>query len=241
MTASALPVWAVVPATGIGSRMQADRPKQYLDLGGRTILERTLDRLLAHPRIEGAVLILSDRDTYWSGLNYTARKPLLTCSGGQERFHSVANGLGTLSRHLGADALVLIHDAVRPLVAQADLERVIHAALKSDDGAILGAPIADTVKFADASQAIVETRPRAGLWRAFTPQAFRLELIRAALQHVMQRKLEITDDASAMELMGYRPHLVSCDHRNIKITHPGDLKLAELLLASFEGDDGCAL
>ncbi len=234
MKADNLPVWAVVPATGIGARMQADRPKQYLSLAGRSIIERTLERLLGHPRITGVMVVLSHQDAYWSQLEFAHDKPVLTCNGGSERFHSVFNGLQCLFSHLGSDALVLIHDAVRPFVTHADLDRVIDAAGQGDEGAILALPVADTLKMADSAQHILGTRPRQGLWRAFTPQAFRLQLIMPAIAQVIREGLDVTDDASAMEAMGYKPRLVTCDHRNIKITHPEDLNFARLLLASFE-------
>jgi len=234
MIANHLPVWAIVPATGVGARMQADRPKQYLQLGGRSIIEHTLERLLSHPQIEGAIVVLSPQDSYWPQLEFSSDKPVLTCDGGSERFHSVFNGLECLFAHIACDALVLIHDAVRPFVTHADLDRVIAAAGQGDDGAILALPVADTLKMADSAQHILDTRPRQGLWRAFTPQAFRLQLIMAAIAQVIREGLEVTDDASAMEAMGYNPRLVACDHRNIKITHPEDLDFARLLLASFE-------
>jgi 2-C-methyl-D-erythritol 4-phosphate cytidylyltransferase len=234
MIANHLPVWAVVPATGVGARMQADRPKQYLLLGGRSIIELTLERLLSHPLIAGVVVVLSPQDGYWSQLEVTSDKPVLTCDGGSERFHSVFNGLECLFSHIGCDALVLIHDAVRPFVTHADLDRVIEAAGQGDEGAILALPVADTLKMSDSTRRIVDTRSRQGLWRAFTPQVFRLQLIMPAIARVIREGLEVTDDASAMEATGYRPRLVACDHRNIKITHPEDLDFARVLMASFE-------
>lgn len=233
MSRSAPAIWAVVPATGVGARMQAGLPKQYLELRGRSILAITLDRLLDHPLIEGAVVVLAATDIHWARLGYTASKPLLVCQGGRERVHSVFNGLQRLATHADGDPLVLIHDAVRPCVAHDDLDQLIEAAVTDDGGAILGAPVADTIKLADDAGRIARTRSRQGLWRAFTPQAFRLSLIQNALDTVIERGLPVTDDASAMEVMGYRPRLVAGDQRNIKITHPGDLALAGLLLDSL--------
>jgi len=223
--------WAVIPATGTGQRMRADKPKQYLPLGAKTILEQTLDNLLSYPKIKGAVLILNAEDRRWESLNYQHEKPLLLCDGGEQRHHSVFNGLQLLADRQIENCMVLIHDAVRPFVSHQDLDRLLLAMDNHEDGAILAAPVADTLKFADTSSSIVSTHPRDHLWRAFTPQAFRLELILSALESVIHEGLEITDDASAMEKAGYKPKLITSDSRNIKITHPQDLHLAELLLA----------
>lgn len=231
MLTSAIPYWAVIPATGKGQRMQADRPKQYLQLGMKTILEHTLDNLLSHPKISGVVLVLNEDDTYWGQLDYQHEKSILLCTGGEQRFHSVFNGLKALSNQIQQNAIVLIHDAVRPLVLHVDIDRLIAAANLSDDGAILAAPVADTLKVADQNHKIQDTQARDRLWRAFTPQAFQLDIILPALESVIMKGLPVTDDASAMELAGYKPELVLGDHRNIKITHPGDLHLAELLLS----------
>jgi 2-C-methyl-D-erythritol 4-phosphate cytidylyltransferase len=231
MTNHVLEQWAVIPATGCGHRMLADRPKQYLPLGGKTILEQTLDRLLSYPSLKGVVLVLSEHDEHWESLNYQHSKPLLRCNGGEHRFQSVYNGLMMLSQALQHNALVLIHDAVRPFVLHTDLDRLLEAARCSDDGAILATPVADTLKLADGEQKIQQTQPREKLWRALTPQVFQLDIILSALKQVIEQALPVTDDASAMELAGYKPALIPGDGRNIKITHPEDLALAELLLS----------
>ncbi len=234
-----LPVWAVVPASGIGSRMRADRPKQYLSLGGRCILEHSLDRLLSHPRIEGAVIALAEEDRWWPQLEYHSDKPLLTASGGAERLDSVLSALRRLQSKLPSDALVLVHDAVRPFVGHSDLDRLIEAARLDDHGALLATPLADTLKrSAEPSGTVMpgvaETVPRERLWQALTPQAFRLSLLRRALESAVEQRLPITDDASAMELAGYSPRLVAGDRRNIKLTHPEDLQLGEWIRHSLE-------
>ena len=225
-----LECWAIVPATGVGQRMQADRPKQYLMLGSKTILEHTLDNLLSHDAIMGVVLVLNPEDQYWSGLHYQHDKTILTCPGGEQRHHSVQNGLQELEDTIQHEVYVLIHDAVRPFVQHADINQLLDKMRLTDDGAILAAPVADTLKFAQTDLRINETRSREGLWRAFTPQAFKLSVIKNALEQVIQQGLKITDDASAMELSGYRPLMVDSDSRNIKITNMKDLLLAELIL-----------
>ena len=226
---SLLDNWEVIPATGIGQRMRADRPKQYLKLGDKTILEHTLDNLLSHPLVKGAVVIINKEDSLWTGLNYQNSKPIVICHGGDSRHQSVYNGLVELHATLNQDAHVLIHDAVRPFVQHCDIDRLIEISQSCDDGAILAAPVTDTLKLSDSNSVITGTQSRGGLWRALTPQAFRLSLIRQALDRVIECGFEVTDDASAMELMGYHPRLIDSDVRNIKITQPQDMELARSL------------
>jgi 2-C-methyl-D-erythritol 4-phosphate cytidylyltransferase len=222
--------WALLPASGKGKRMGADRPKQYLEVAGQPILQHTLERLLSHPGIDGVVLVLAADDQFWPGLGLQFDKPVILAEGGAERFLSVRNGLARLAEQCTADALVLIHDAVRPLVTHHDLDRLIEQASLAPDGALLATPVADTLKRDDGSGRVVATQDRRHLWRACTPQAFSLELILQALDDAIAQGLLLTDDASAMEAAGYRPKLVQCDPSNFKITHPSDIRLAEVLL-----------
>jgi len=222
--------WAVIPASGVGQRMQADRPKQYLPLSDKTILQHTLERLLSHPEIDGAVLVLGEEDPLWERLQFSTDKPLLICHGGAQRQHSVYNGLLALHEHTKADPMVLIHDAVRPFVSHDDLSRLIELAGCQPDGALLAAPVADTLKLADDQAQVVQTQDRHNLWRALTPQAFRLSTILAALKSAIDQDLAITDDASAMELAGYHPRLVSSSSINFKITTADDLLLARYIV-----------
>ncbi len=236
-----LPVWAVVPASGVGRRMGAELPKQYLRVGGRSLLEHSLSRLLDHPRVEGAVLALAIQDNHWQRVGFEHDKPLLLTTGGVERLHSVHAALLTLHGHLAADALVLVHDAVRPFLLDDDLDRLIDQALGDDNGALLATPVADTLKRSDKTGAavpprVLDTVPRDGLWQALTPQAFRLSLLIQALEQAVSDDVPLTDDASAMELAGYSPRLVRGDRRNIKITHPEDLLLAEWIVRSLSSD-----
>ena len=221
------PVWAIVPASGTGQRMQCDLPKQYLSFQGKTIIEHCLDRLLSHPGIEGVVVVLQDDDSNWRELAYSSTKPVFTATGGAERHHSVYNGLLSLQEQCGSDILALVHDAVRPLVTPIDLDHIIEAARQHEAGAILAAPVSDTLKLQGDKMEISSTVSRDGLWRAFTPQIFKLPMLLQALKAVIDECLEITDDASAIEKQGYSPVLVLGDHANIKITRPDDLNLAE--------------
>ena len=225
--------WAVIPAAGVGKRMQADRPKQYLELHGRTVLEHTLSRFLDHPRISGVVVALTDGDPYWQELAISHPK-LVTASGGEERCHSVLNALQVLRARAGADDWVLVHDAARPCLRREDLDHLIETLAYHPVGGLLGLPVADTMKRTAADDTVVETVPREHLWRALTPQMFRLGELRTALDSALQNQRLVTDDASAMELMGKAPKMIEGHGDNIKITRPQDLMLAELYLAQQE-------
>jgi 2-C-methyl-D-erythritol 4-phosphate cytidylyltransferase len=234
-----LPVWAVIPASGIGHRMQSELPKQYLPLINKTIVEHTLDRLLSHPEVAGAVVVLSATDQYWANLNYQSqsKKPLIFAEGGVLRHQSVFNGLEKLYADVSQDCYALVHDAVRPLVAIKDLDRVIDAARQHSGGALLGVPVADTIKQLNVDGNINQTISRTGLWRAFTPQIFKADLLREALTFVIENKIEITDDASAVEAIGQSPRLVLGSAENIKITLPEDLILARQIWARQMASD----
>ncbi len=221
------PVWAVIAAAGGGSRMQADIAKQYLVFQGKTVLEHCLDRLLSHPQIDGAVLVLGADDERWQQLDYRAEKPVFTATGGKHRQDSVYSGLGMLQFRCGNDVIALVHDAARPLVTHDDLSRVIATARRHAAGAILGVPVSDTLKLENASGEIAHTVPREGLWRALTPQVFHLQVLLNALERALDGGERVTDDAQAVEQAGYNPALVAGSGENIKITWPGDLQLAE--------------
>lgn len=226
---SNMPVWAVIPAAGSGRRMGSATPKQYLRFQGKSILEHCLDRLLSHAHIDAAVLVLDDDDEHWDSLGYQAAKPLFTTGGGGERQHSVYSGLTTLQYRCGNDAIALVHDAVRPLVSHADLDRVICAARENEAGAILACRVTDTLKRQNEAMQIDATLSRDRLWRALTPQVFHLAPLLNALKRVIDEGAAITDDAQALELAGYQPALVEGSPDNIKITTPGDLRLAETI------------
>ena len=223
------PVWAVIPASGIGARMQADVPKQYLKFQNKTIIEHCLDRLLSHPQIDGAMLILNSEDTQWEELAYQSDKPIFLASGGEERFISVLNGLNLLQVRQGDEAMALVHDVVRPLVSHEDITRVIETAYAHEVGAILASPVNNTLKLEDDKHSIAGTVPRDGLWNAYTPQVFQLRTLQHALRESQNDNFVPTDDSSAVERLGFTPALVKGRSDNIKITEPEDLKLAELI------------
>lgn len=222
------PYWAVVPAAGVGKRMGADRPKQYLPLLGKTVLEQTLEKLSALP-LAGLVVVLGEEDDYWPELGWESR--VIRAPGGAERCHSVLNALDALSKRAAADDWILVHDAARPCVRVDDVRKLMAELAQHPVGGLLGLPVRDTMKRADAQGGVLETVSREGLWHALTPQLFRYASLRAGLQQALATGELVTDEAQAIERLGLRPRLVAGHADNIKITHPQDLVLAERFLS----------
>ena len=223
--------WAVVPAAGVGRRMGGEVPKQYLPLQGRRVIDHTLQRLLNHPLIEGAYVALSPEDAYWQECEHAADGRVMRVAGGEERCHSVLNALNELSSVAERNDWVLVHDAARPCLSTGDLDHLISSLREHPVGGLLGVPVQDTLKRVSASGDVDETVPRSDLWQAYTPQMFRLGLLTEALAEALSKDQLVTDDASAMELAGYRPLMVEGHAGNIKITRPADLELAAFYLA----------
>ncbi|BDX05554.1 2-C-methyl-D-erythritol 4-phosphate cytidylyltransferase [Planctobacterium marinum] len=220
---------AVVPAAGVGSRMAADKPKQYLELAGYTVLESTLLRLISHNNINKIVLVISPEDDYLQELPISKASWLQVVMGGKERSDSVLNGLQACD-----DNWVLVHDAARPCVRHDDISALL-ALAGTGSGGILAKQATDTIKLAqksnqNACKIVDRSISREHIWQALTPQLFpRKELI-AALQWCVQKNIAVTDEASAIEQTGGTVQLVAGAHDNIKITHPGDLALAQFFL-----------
>ncbi len=229
-------VWAIVPAAGIGTRMLSDRPKQYLELAGQTILEHTIRRLASHPRITGIIVAIASDDPWWPNITLADDVEVHVVDGGQERSDSVLNALNKLAKITSDNPWVLVHDAARPCLRHDDIDAMLDALSDHAVGGILAVPVNDTVKRVDDAQQITETVCRKGLWRAMTPQMFRLQALSDALMKAKQQNLAVTDDASAMELAGFQPMIVEGHSDNIKITLPQDLALARLFLQQQAGE-----
>lgn len=228
-------LWAIVPAAGIGARMRADRPKQYLPLAGKTVLEVTLGRLSSVPGLAGALIGIGGEDRWWPEISARAPGVREVFAGGAERAQTVLKGLRALSRFAAPDDLVLVHDAVRPCVRVSDILRLIENAGHCADGGLLALPIPSTIKRSDADNRVIETVSRERLWRALTPQLFTIRRLTDALSAAIARGQAVTDEASAIEQAGGRPLLVEGAADNIKITAPADLALAGLILQSQAG------
>jgi 2-C-methyl-D-erythritol 4-phosphate cytidylyltransferase/2-C-methyl-D-erythritol 2,4-cyclodiphosphate synthase len=249
-------VWAVVPAAGRGLRFDPTNingPKQYAPLAGATVLEWSLAALLAEPRVEGIVIAVAADDGRWSeifdSLSASSKLKIRSAVGGSSRAESVLNGLKTLATQAGADDWVLVHDAARPCLTAEDLAALIDvvegvgAAAQGDgrgsmqgttvpvNGAVLSSPIVDTVRRERGGA--IETVDREGLWRALTPQVFRLGQLQQALSEAQRSGVTVTDEAQAMERLGFPARLVRGSAFNIKVTTPKDLGLAEAILAGL--------
>lgn len=222
-------LWCVVPAAGRGARFGAELPKQYVMLAGQPLLMWTLQRLAASPDIAGLMVALAADDMHWPKIESMAGKPVLTTTGAAERSGSVLAGLRALPPSVDDDAFVLVHDAARPCVAAADIARLIELGVPAG-GALLAAPVRDTLKLSDCEARVVATEPREARWRALTPQLFRRGELTRALERAQLDGVAITDEAMAIERTGQRPLLVEGAESNIKVTTVADLALADFLL-----------
>jgi len=220
---------ALIPAAGVGARMAANGPKQYLALGGKPMLRHTVDAFVASALIAHTYIVVSADDPQIDAVvPAQARVTVLRC-GGATRMESVRNGLAELHGSMGDDDWVLVHDAARPGLTPALIARLITRTGAHAVGGLLALPVVDTVKRDVAGQ--VDTVARDGLWLAQTPQMFRYQLLRNALAAVTD-PATITDDASAVEALGLAPLLVEGHPCNLKVTRPDDVRIAELYLAN---------
>jgi len=221
--------WAVVPAAGVGKRMNADRPKQYLELAGKTVIEHTLLRLLSAEVFTAVAVAISEEDPYWPNLDVSAHKKIITAAGGKERADSVLSALEALRTVASDDDWVLVHDAARPCITTIDIHHLIDSLEIDEIGGILALSSHDTLKSVQGDNIIVGTLDRSHIWRALTPQMFRYGLLKNALE-VAEGNAAITDEASALELQGMQPKIVEGRPDNIKITRPEDLVLAQFYM-----------
>lgn len=231
--------WLVVPAAGIGQRMQADCPKQYLRIHHRFLLDITLSRLLGEGRFDGCVVPLHPRDRWWPETEASSDDRVTPCDGGSERADSVVSALEALADRAQDSDWVLVHDVARPCLSLHDLERLITELKDHPVGGLLAAPVTDTLKMARVGNNGVEvcgTRDRSRLWRALTPQMFRYGLLREALAQAAEAKRVVTDEASAIEMAGHTPRIVEGRPDNIKVTLPADLAMAEFILSQLADD-----
>lgn len=219
-------VWVVVPAAGTGSRTGLAMPKQYVDLAGRPMLHWTLDALLRHRRVAGAMVVLSAEDPHWPGWAELAGKPVLTAVGGADRAASVRSGLRALASRVAPDHWVLVHDAARPCLEADDLDRLLDRGRAHPVGALLAAPVVDTLKQANERGESLGCLPRERAWRALTPQLFRYAPLCAALDRAAADGVAVTDEASAFEHLGLTPLLVPGSARNLKVTTADDFAQA---------------
>ena len=233
--------WLVLPAAGFGRRMRSDTPKQYMGIGGRSVLDLTISRFIGLPGLAGIVLIAApDASPEAVGAVDAGEVPVRLVAGGATRAESVRNGLAVFRERWGelapgaesADGLgewVMVHDAARPCVRPADVRRLLEAA-SGPDGALLTAPVRDTIKRVDGAGRVAATVDRRALVHALTPQLFPAGVVLAALEQAATAGRQVTDESSALEWAGLSPRAVEGGADNLKITHPEDIAIAEAVL-----------
>jgi len=225
-------IWAIVPAAGIGRRMRAKVPKQYLNVNGRPIIETSLGRIGALQYVHQVLVMLNPEDQVWPTLGLESNPKIVCQFGGENRYQTVLYGLRYLQSVAADDDWVLVHDAARPCVRIKDIERLFEKIVNHPVGGLLGAPVDNTMKLVDENDEVISTVDRVNVWSAFTPQVFRFRLLLDALEAVDKSGKTVTDEATAVEQLGYRPLMVLGNRDNIKVTHPNDLNLAEQILSS---------
>ena len=222
-------LWVIIPAAGSGTRFGGELPKQYFKLADKTVIEHSISTFLLRSDIAAIAVALHPEDSVFETLSCASDPRVLRSVGGTERSTSVANALAALDKADDSD-WVLVHDAARPCVSSGDIAKLIELGCGHAVGAILASPVVDTIKRSSAVGEIAETVDRSGIWRALTPQLFRYGELRDALSYCRAQQLPVTDEASAIEHCGRQPLLVEGSPRNIKITYPDDLAIAEVFL-----------
>lgn len=224
--------FALIPAAGYGSRMGNQLPKQYLTLAGKPMIYHAIQTLCASHHIMRVFIVLSPNDPEWQKYDWSTFSDKLSVfyCGGETRAESVCNGLSVASKQfsLQSNDWILVHDAARPLLTQDQLNQLVDELADDAVGGLLAVPVADTLKRSDTNNRVIQTEPRENLWQAQTPQMFRYTMLEDALTKA--DIMNITDDASAIEAMGFQPKLVHTKTDNFKITYPQDLELAELIM-----------
>jgi 2-C-methyl-D-erythritol 4-phosphate cytidylyltransferase len=227
--------WAVIPSAGGGARMGLGKPKQYLPLRGKALIEWSIAPFLDSGWIDGIVVVLAKGDTDFAKLPIAGHPKIFITGGGASRAESVLAGLQVAesrSRALDAPVFVLVHDAARPCLTCDDIETLREEA-SDEHGGLLALPVNDNLKKEDKERASA-TIDRKELWRAQTPQLFRLDLLRAALEAAVASGHAPADEAAAMERADRRPRLVRGRESNVKVTYPEDVPLAEFWLSRQE-------
>jgi 2-C-methyl-D-erythritol 4-phosphate cytidylyltransferase len=218
----------VIPAAGIGNRMETAIPKQYLPISGKPMISYSIQTFFASPRIASIHLALSPEDYFWRNLDLAANSRLqLHYTGGETRAQTVLNTLYAMKSQVDVDDWILVHDAARPGLTLALLDTLLDSLENDAVGGLLALPLADTLKQSNADDRVKTTIPRDGLWQAQTPQMFRYRLLTNALENFDGVP---TDEAQAIESLGFEPKLVTGSLRNMKVTYPQDMALMELFI-----------
>lgn len=227
------PLWVIVPAAGSGQRLGGGTlAKQYRLLDGVAMLQRTIERMLQVPGVEGVVIVVAPDDEHWQLLCDDLPKNVHSTIGGTTRAESVLAGIQYVLSKAPENAWLLVHDAARPLVAVSDVQRLTNAVYNSGaTGGLLATRVQDTLKRCHEYYTVGQTVERVDLWQAQTPQLFRAGELNEALQVAITTHADsVTDESSAMELAGHTPLLVEALKANFKITRPVDWDMASALI-----------
>lgn len=226
----------IVPAAGVGKRMLASCPKQYLEINNQSILTHTTNRLLSHPKISKVIIVLSNEDEYFEQTELADNTNIIRVSGGKERVDSVLNGLQAID--VERYPWVLVHDAARPCVTHDDIDKIIDQCIANNCGGLLAVQVVDTIKQNSQNylNTVGSTIDRSNLWHAFTPQMYKTVELKQAIKQALEQGLQITDESSAIELAGLPSLLVLGRRDNIKITRPEDIALATFYLDQQKSD-----
>lgn len=234
-------IWAVLPAAGIGRRMGSAIPKQYLTIDGAPLILHALRRLSAVSEIQKIIVVIHSEDNQWAKLQESiveeVENRIITVIGGDERYQSVLNGLTAITEFADKDDWVLVHDAVRPCVRTSDIESLISKVSLHSVGGLLGSSVDNTLKKVGVNLTVIETVDRESYWNALTPQMFRLAQLKASLEAVVASGEQVTDEAAAMEVAGFKPIMIPGSKDNIKITVESDLLLASQILKNQANDN----
>ena len=224
-------MWAIVPAAGIGRRFKSMIPKQYLNICGAPVLRHSLNCLLKFEEFVKIIVVLHPEDKYWGGIDIGSSR-IETVIGGDERADSVLNALDSLAGVAEGNDWVAVHDAVRPCLSYQDLQKLISELQNEKVGGLLASPIADTLKKVNERREVMKTVDRDQVWSAMTPQMFRYDLLKEAIIRQKKLRTPATDEAGAIEALGYKPKIVQGEKTNIKITDATDLALVEQIILS---------
>jgi 2-C-methyl-D-erythritol 4-phosphate cytidylyltransferase len=220
--------WVVVPAAGSARRMGAGNvPKQYLTLAGKFVIDHAVRPFIARTECQGIVVALALDDQRWRSLELASDPRTKVVHGGPQRADSVRAGLEVLRGFAESRDWILVHDAARPCLSDADLDALLTTLADDEVGGLLAAPVVDTLKRADIERRVSATVDRTALWHALTPQMFRYDTLVRALS---EASVASTDESQAIEALGLKPKLVRGSAENLKITVPDDLARAEQIL-----------
>ncbi len=228
-------IWAIIPAAGIGARMQNTIPKQYLPLGDKSSLQYVLDALTTHPDIEKIIVALHPDDAHWSSIMLPSEADVVCVHGGDSRAGSVMAALSVIASEAKATDWVLVHDASRPLLTHALIDLLLTQLRAHPVGGALGAYCVNALKRVDENQVLLQNVDRNQICEAQTPQLYRFSILLEAYQQAMQTTIDFVDESHVVTMLGYQSKIVLSSSPNLKITYPDDQLWVACYLNAMEG------